>query len=41
MSKLVHKSSAPCAKSELDLFLTPGTQEMILGGKWVNWILTI
>ena len=36
MSKLVHKSSAPCAKSELDLFLTPGTQEMILGGKWVN-----
>ena len=36
MSKLVHKTSSPCAKSELDLFLTPGTQEMILGGKWVN-----
>ena len=36
MNKLLHKSSAPCAKSELDLFQTPATQEMILGGKWVN-----
>ena len=36
MHKLVHKSSAPCAKSELDLFAIPDTQESILGGKWVT-----
>jgi hypothetical protein len=34
MKRLVHQSSQPCAKSELDLFVTPATQEMILGGKW-------
>jgi len=33
MNRLVHQSSQPCAKSELDLFVTPATQEMILGGK--------
>ena len=36
MSKLVHQSSQICAKSELDLFTTPSTQEMILGGKWID-----
>ena len=36
MNRLVHQSSQPCAKSELDLFVTPATQEMILGGKWVD-----
>ena len=36
MSKLVHQTSQLCAKSELDLFATPATQEMILGGKWVS-----
>ena len=36
MSRLVHESSQPCAKSELDLFVIPATQEMILGGKWVD-----
>ncbi len=34
MNRLVHQSSQPCAKSELDLFVTPATQEMNLGGKW-------
>ena len=36
MNKLIHQSSQLCAKSELDLFATPATQEMILGGKWID-----
>ena len=36
MNKLVHQSSQPCAKQELDLFTTPATQEMILSDKWVD-----
>ena len=36
MNKLVHQTSQPCAKQELDLFATPATQEMILSGKWVD-----
>ena len=36
MNRLVHQSSQPRAKTELDLFVTPATQEIILGGKWVD-----
>ena len=36
MSILVHKSSQPGTKSELDLFHTPATQEQILSGKWID-----
>ena len=36
MSVLVHKSSQPGTKSELDLFQTPATQEQILSGKWID-----
>jgi hypothetical protein len=33
----LHKSSAECAKSELDIMHTPETQAMILSGKWVDY----
>ena len=36
MTTLVHKSSQPGTKSELDLFYTPATQEQILSGKWID-----
>jgi hypothetical protein len=35
MTTLVHKSSQPGTKSELDLFYAPATHEQILSGKWI------
>ena len=34
---LLHNSSVPCTKSELDLLLTPPTQASILSGKWLDF----
>jgi hypothetical protein len=36
MKYLVHKSSQPGIKSELDIFYTSATQEQILSGKWID-----
>jgi hypothetical protein len=35
MTTLVHKSSQPGTKSELDFFYAPATHEQILSGKWI------